>query len=106
MDSVALARVLLNSFSFSQGNIPFRGSRPSCCEYLFMSLGKSVIGQQKPESRLSGELTGMSLGVIWLDHHKSRRGLKAKETQSLLDDFNSCGYTVWIIQVQTLFLTS
>ena len=106
MDSVALARVLLNSFSFSRGNIPFRGSRPPCCEYVSMSLGRSVTGQQKPESRLSGELGGMSLGVVWLYHHKSRRGLKAKETQSFLDEFNSCGYTVRIFQVQILFLTS
>ena len=106
MDSVALARVLLNSFSFSRGNIPFRGSGPPCCEYVSMSLGKSVIGQQKPESRLSGELSGMSLGVVWLYHHKSRRELKAKETQSFLDGFSSCGYTVRIIQVQTLLLTS
>ena len=106
MDSVALARVLLNSFSFSRGNIPFRGSRPPCCEYVSMSLGRSVTGQQKPESRLSGELGGMSLGVVWLYHHKSRREPKAKETQSFLNEFNSCGYTVRIIQVQILFLTS
>lgn len=94
MYSVALARVLLNSFPFSQGIIPFRGSRQPCCEYVSMSLGKSVIGQQKPESRLSGELnwnvSGGGRGVR-LNHHIFRRELKAKETQSLLDEFNSCG---------------